>query len=118
MLPPAASTSATKGPSLSALRRPAKTAKPSDANFFAIAAPMKSPAPITAIVASLYSNEASCNVAEIQSWSFAKAGTQGHRDIGGPGPPLSRGRRVGHQFEADTMPAPSPGRGRPQPNGA
>ena len=50
-LPPAASISATSGASLSPLRRPAKTVKPSAANFLAIAAPMKSPAPITAAVA-------------------------------------------------------------------
>ena len=50
-VPPASSISATSGASLSPLRRPAKTVKPSAANFFAIAAPMKSPAPITAAVA-------------------------------------------------------------------
>jgi hypothetical protein len=49
--PPALSMSAIRGASLSPLRRPAKTVKPSAANLRAIAAPMKSPAPITATVA-------------------------------------------------------------------
>src|SRR6516225_6026998 len=53
--PPATSISATNGASLSPCRRPAKTVNPSDANFLAIAAPMKSPAPITAAAAFLYS---------------------------------------------------------------
>src|SRR5438874_726868 len=53
--PPAASISATSGASFSPFRRPRKTVKPSEANFLAIAAPMKSPAPITATVAFLYS---------------------------------------------------------------
>src|SRR6266446_10037465 len=58
--PPAPSTSATSGASLSPCRRPAKTVKPSDANFLAMAPPIKSPAPITAAVAFLCSNGASC----------------------------------------------------------
>jgi hypothetical protein len=41
---------------LSALRRPAKIVNPSAANFFAIAEPMKSPAPITAAVAFRFVN--------------------------------------------------------------
>ena len=40
ILPLFASTSATSGASLSPCRRPAKTVKPSAANFFAIAPPM------------------------------------------------------------------------------
>src|SRR3954451_23978138 len=52
--PPAASISLTNGATLSPLRRPAKTAKPSEANFLAISPPMKSPAPITATVAFLF----------------------------------------------------------------
>src|SRR5689334_24254922 len=51
IVPPAASTSFTSGSSFSPLRRPANTVKPSAANFLAISAPIKSPAPITAHVA-------------------------------------------------------------------
>src|SRR5689334_10075316 len=47
---PAASISFTSGPSFSPLRRPTNKVKPSAANFLAISAPMKSPAPITATV--------------------------------------------------------------------
>src|SRR5882724_4709820 len=59
--PPRVSTSATRAPSLSPLRRPAKTVKPSAANRLAIAAPMKSPAPITAAVAFLSSTTPSAD---------------------------------------------------------
>ena len=52
--PPAASISLTSGASLSPLRRPAKTVKPSEANFLAISPPIKSPAPITATVVFLF----------------------------------------------------------------
>ena len=65
--PPAASISATSGASFSPFRRPAKTVNPSNANFLAIAAPMKSPAPITATVASLFSKSASYTCALISS---------------------------------------------------
>jgi len=40
MVPPAASTSLTSGSSFSPLRRPAKTVKPSAANFLTISAPI------------------------------------------------------------------------------
>src|SRR6266852_168398 len=53
MCPPCASISAASGVNFSRLRRPAKTVKPSAANFRAIAAPIWSPAPITAAVAFL-----------------------------------------------------------------
>src|SRR6478609_3186514 len=54
MSPPACSISLTSGSSLAPSRRPANTVKPSEANFFAISLPIKSPAPITATVAFLF----------------------------------------------------------------
>src|SRR5437868_6763169 len=49
--PPADWTSFTSGSSFAPSRRPANTVNPSDANFLAISAPIKSPAPISAQVA-------------------------------------------------------------------
>src|ERR1043166_2593323 len=100
--PPAASISATSGASFSPLRLPANTLKPSAANFFAIAAPMKSPAPITAAVACRRATRCSDRL-----FSRVAREPRARPDRGGNDNAISRERRAEREKHAGEFAGPS-----------